>query len=171
MPHQFGLPGFAPSPSPPHHARIGGAVVPQSASAAVFRPQIEDKRLTRDAMERYMRERNDMVIVILHAKVKFEKGKVVSRGGRWCKPCWFSGRAKILRQRETFLLSAAVYISVRQWVATSSGGNAAERWIGTGRPAVCVHWDREFGSGHATVRLKQWETVLCRQNVIHFRFG
>lgn len=73
MPHQFGLPGFAPpSPSPPsHHARIGGAVVPQSGSAAVFRPQIEDKRLTRDAMERYMRERNDMVIVILHAKVKF----------------------------------------------------------------------------------------------------
>lgn len=72
MPHQFGLPGFAapPSPSPPsHHARIGNAVVPQSGSAAVFRPQIEDKRLTRDAMERYMRERNDMVIVILHAKV------------------------------------------------------------------------------------------------------
>lgn len=73
MPHQFGLPGFGPappSPSPPsHHARIGNAVVPQGASAAVFRPQIEDKRLTRDAMERYMRERNDMVIVILHAKV------------------------------------------------------------------------------------------------------
>ncbi len=73
MPHQFGLPGYAaaPSPSPPsHHAgRIGNAVVPQSTVAAVFRPQIEDKRLTRDAMERYMRERNDMVIVILHAKV------------------------------------------------------------------------------------------------------
>lgn len=73
MPHQFGLPGFAASsPSPPsHHARIGGAVVPQSGPPAVFRPQIEDKRLTRDAMERYMRERNDMVIVILHAKVKY----------------------------------------------------------------------------------------------------
>lgn len=72
MPHQYGLPGFTapPSPSPPsHHGRIGGAVVPQSGSAAVFRPQIEDRRLTRDAMERYMRERNDLTIIILHAKV------------------------------------------------------------------------------------------------------
>lgn len=34
-----------------------------------FRTHIEDKKLTKDAMERYMRERNDMVIVILHAKV------------------------------------------------------------------------------------------------------
>lgn len=34
-----------------------------------YRPQMEDKRLTRDAMARYMNDRNDMVIVILHAKV------------------------------------------------------------------------------------------------------
>lgn len=40
-----------------------GALVP-------YRPQHEDKRLTREAMGRYMRERNDMVIVILHAKVR-----------------------------------------------------------------------------------------------------
>lgn len=38
----------------------------------VFRPHIEDKKLTKEAMERYMRERNDMVIVILHAKVSWE---------------------------------------------------------------------------------------------------
>lgn len=85
MPHQYGLPGFEQNPpSPPsQHAALlprfgGGAVVPGSTdgsmitsttTAAVYRPQIEDKRLTRDAMERYMRERNDMVIVILHAKV------------------------------------------------------------------------------------------------------
>lgn len=35
-----------------------------------YRPQHEDKRLTREAMGRYMRDRNDMVIVILHAKVR-----------------------------------------------------------------------------------------------------
>ncbi|XP_039952265.1 suppressor of hairless protein [Bactrocera tryoni] len=40
-----------------------------NAVGVPYRPHIEDKKLTRDAMERYMRERNDMVIVILHAKV------------------------------------------------------------------------------------------------------
>lgn len=37
-----------------------------------YRPQMEDKRLTREAMARYMNDRNDMVIVILHAKVRIE---------------------------------------------------------------------------------------------------
>lgn len=84
MPHQYGLPGFAQSPpSPPsqHGALLprigGGAVVPGSTgtgsmtntnSNSMFRLQ-EDTRLTREAMERYMRDRNDKVIVILHAKV------------------------------------------------------------------------------------------------------
>lgn len=83
MPHQYGLPGFAQSPpSPPsqHGALLprigGGAVVPGStgsgsmtntSSTSMFR--LEDTRLTREAMERYMRDRNDKVIVILHAKV------------------------------------------------------------------------------------------------------
>uniref|UniRef100_A0A0K8V2A6 Protein suppressor of hairless n=1 Tax=Bactrocera latifrons TaxID=174628 RepID=A0A0K8V2A6_BACLA len=40
-----------------------------NAVGVPYRPHIEDKKLTRDAMERYMRERNDMVIVILHAKL------------------------------------------------------------------------------------------------------
>lgn len=85
MPHQYGLPGFAQSPpSPPsqHGALLprigGGAVVPgttggsmtnNSNSNTMYGTQIQDTRLTRDAMERYMRERNDMVIVVLHAKV------------------------------------------------------------------------------------------------------
>ncbi|XP_055902946.1 suppressor of hairless protein [Eupeodes corollae] len=71
-------------PSPPQHhmglmpaARMagggnGGAGLLPSGSVvpnSIYRPHIEDKKLTRDAMERYMRERNDMVIVILHAKV------------------------------------------------------------------------------------------------------
>lgn len=83
MPHQYGLPGFAQSPpSPPsqHGALLprigGGAVVPGSTGGSMtsnnsnimYRPH-EDQRLNRDAMERYMRDRNDMVIVILHAKV------------------------------------------------------------------------------------------------------
>lgn len=84
MPHQYGLPGFAqtpPSPPSQHGALLprigGGAVVPGSTGGSmttttattVYRPQIEDQKLTKDAMERYMRDRNDMVIVILHAKV------------------------------------------------------------------------------------------------------
>lgn len=43
--------------------------MPTALVPTVFRTHIEDKKLTKDAMERYMRERNDMVIVILHAKV------------------------------------------------------------------------------------------------------
>lgn len=39
----------------------------QAATSTLFR--IEDKRLTREAMEKYLRNRNDMIIVILHAKV------------------------------------------------------------------------------------------------------
>ncbi|XP_055389391.1 recombining binding protein suppressor of hairless isoform X2 [Condylostylus longicornis] len=85
-----------PSPSTPHHhhhhqhmsattiiPRLNsGSLIPtslasnsgnggcgSSGSNQLYRPHIEDKRLTRDAMDRYMRERNDMVIVILHAKV------------------------------------------------------------------------------------------------------
>lgn len=84
MPHQYGLPGFAQSPpSPPsqHGALLprigGGAVVPGSTgsgsmtnsnSNSMYRFQ-EDTRLTREAMERYLRDRNDKVLVILHAKV------------------------------------------------------------------------------------------------------
>lgn len=49
------------------------SLVPSSngsgSSGLAYRPQHEDKRLTRDAMARYMNDRNDMVIVILHAKV------------------------------------------------------------------------------------------------------
>ena len=87
MPHQYGLPGYAqtpPSPPSQHGALLprigGGAVIPGSTggslttntqSTNIYRPHIEDKRLTRDAMERYLRDRNDMVIVILHAKVSY----------------------------------------------------------------------------------------------------
>ena len=35
--------------------------------STVFRPK--DQRLTRDGMKKYLRERGDMVIVMLHAKV------------------------------------------------------------------------------------------------------
>lgn len=86
MPHQYGLSGYAQSPpSPPsqHGAIIprigaGGAVVPAGTGSAhgtnttQMLRQIEDRRLTRDAMERYLSERSDMVLVILHAKVRFK---------------------------------------------------------------------------------------------------
>jgi hypothetical protein len=62
--------------------RLSGAVIPvqsggggvvglQSAQQSTphYRGQVEDKKLTREAMERYLRDRNDMIIVILHAKV------------------------------------------------------------------------------------------------------
>jgi recombining binding protein (suppressor of hairless) len=51
MPHQYGLPGIA-------HAR-----------RHVLALLGDDRRLTREAMGRYLRDRSDMVIVILHAKV------------------------------------------------------------------------------------------------------
>lgn len=89
MPHQYGLPGYTHSPpsSPSQHIgtllpRISGSssvVISGStgstsgsmiAAVSVFRQQTEDKRLTREAMEKYLRDRSDMVIVILHAKVK-----------------------------------------------------------------------------------------------------
>lgn len=38
-----------------------------AATSSIFRN--DDKRLTREAMEKYLRNRNDMIIVILHAKV------------------------------------------------------------------------------------------------------
>lgn len=85
MPHQYGLAGYAQSPpSPPSHGALiprmgGGAVVPagtggsahapNSGSAVTMFRSLEEKRLTREAMERYLRDRNDMIIYILHAKV------------------------------------------------------------------------------------------------------
>lgn len=97
MPHQYGLPGFAQSPpSPPSQngallPRIGGgAVVPgttggsmtNSNSNTIYGEQIQDTRLTRDAMERYMRERNDMVIVVLHAKVRKHFNSLTNKNAR-----------------------------------------------------------------------------------------
>ncbi|XP_050306644.1 suppressor of hairless protein [Anthonomus grandis grandis] len=70
MPHQYGLPGIAHAQSPPTPPPQHGAMYPRFAGAVVpggYRG--EDQRLTREAMEKYLRERSDMVIVILHAKV------------------------------------------------------------------------------------------------------
>jgi hypothetical protein len=39
-----------------------------SSTSSLFRTG-DEKRLTREAMERYLRDRNDMIIVVLHAKV------------------------------------------------------------------------------------------------------
>ena len=38
------------------------------STSSLFRTG-DEKRLTREAMERYLRDRNDMIIVVLHAKV------------------------------------------------------------------------------------------------------
>lgn len=38
------------------------------STSSLFRNS-DEKRLTREAMERYLRDRNDMIIVVLHAKV------------------------------------------------------------------------------------------------------
>lgn len=142
MPHQYGLPGFAqtpPSPPSQHGALLprigGGAVVPGStggsmttttttATTNVYRPQIEDKKLTKDAMERYMRERNDMVIVILHAKVSMvcpspHRLRLAFSNFLLTHKIRTTGCPKVLRQRETFLLSATVHLSVRQRLAPS----------------------------------------------------
>ena len=46
----------------------GESILPCSSSASLFRPT-KDQRLTQDAMRKYLRDRGDMVIVMLHAKV------------------------------------------------------------------------------------------------------
>lgn len=55
----------------PSAANVASSALQTTSQAAqttsLFR--IEDKRLTREAMEKYLRNRNDMIIVILHAKV------------------------------------------------------------------------------------------------------
>lgn len=96
MSYQFGMSSYVQSPpSPPQSQNalipllggggVGGALqsnnnnnnilVPSNngGGGGPYRPQHEDKRLTRDAMAQYMTDRNDMVIVILHAKVRREK--------------------------------------------------------------------------------------------------
>lgn len=71
--------------SPSHHMSHGimsrmnytnnqspsGGGGPPTGPPSLYSPRtFEEKSLTREAMEKYMRERNDMVIVILHAKVR-----------------------------------------------------------------------------------------------------
>ncbi|XP_038109675.1 suppressor of hairless protein [Culex quinquefasciatus] len=93
MPHQYGIPGYGQTPpSPPTHPH-GGALIPRLSAAVsasqqqqqqqqspsamlgpnsvtpIYRGPIEERRLTREAMEKYLRDRNNMIIVILHAKV------------------------------------------------------------------------------------------------------
>lgn len=92
MPHQYGIQGYGQTPpSPPTHH--GGALIPRLSAAVtasqqqqppqsaigsslvgpntpIYRGPIEERRLTREAMEKYLRDRNNMVIVILHAKAR-----------------------------------------------------------------------------------------------------
>ena len=63
MPHQYGLPGMAHGmQTPPSPSNLY-----ERFPTMMYRH--EEQRLTREAMERYLRERSDMMIVILHAKV------------------------------------------------------------------------------------------------------
>lgn len=79
-------------------ARIGGVPTASNAIATMnsntmFRLP-EDLRLTREAMERYLRDRNDKIIVILHAKVQYTvaHGKFIARqiGNRHHHPKWLA---------------------------------------------------------------------------------
>lgn len=76
--------GFNPNPSSPpgpqnvlapRSGQTSSVMMPNqsilaSSSQTTSLPvsRLEDKRLTREAMEKYLRDRNDMIIVILHAK-------------------------------------------------------------------------------------------------------
>lgn len=88
MPHQFsnGMQGYnshnqlSPTPQvglvpasrggPPGPPLHTGEYAPLMQPSAIV-TRNEEKRLTREAMERYLKDRNDMVLVILHAKVSF----------------------------------------------------------------------------------------------------
>ncbi|XP_015184807.1 PREDICTED: suppressor of hairless protein [Polistes dominula] len=69
MPHQFGLPTMAHGMQSPPSPTSVMSVYPRYGSAGLYRSDQQEQRLTREAMERYLRDRSDMVIVILHAKV------------------------------------------------------------------------------------------------------
>lgn len=87
MPHQFsnGMQGYNNSHNQLSPTPQVGSLVPANRGGGPggltpgdFGPlmpstgpssRIEEKRLTREAMERYLKDRNDMVLVILHAKV------------------------------------------------------------------------------------------------------
>lgn len=86
MPHPYGMHGFNPNPSSPpgpqnvlavrSSGQSSGVMMPNqsllassSQSSSLSLSRLEEKRLTREAMEKYLRDRNDMIIVILHAKV------------------------------------------------------------------------------------------------------
>lgn len=157
MPMPYGLPGFAQTPPSPPLPRIGGgAVVPGSTggsmttttAATVYRPQIEDQKLTKDAMERYMRERNDMVIVILHAKVVLNRHKnlyiVKIKPNLLC-----IGSPKIVWQREAFLLPSTMHLPVWKRLATPSRGHVTQGRKRARLAIVCFHWNRKLRSGYA----------------------
>lgn len=65
---QVGLvPGRAGPPAILHTGEYAPLLQPSAISS-----RNDEKRLTKEAMERYLKDRNDMVLVILHAKVSFE---------------------------------------------------------------------------------------------------
>ncbi|XP_033228162.1 suppressor of hairless protein-like [Belonocnema kinseyi] len=68
MAYQFGLPTMAHGmQSAPSQTAVMPAF-PRFGSGT-HRPEYQDQRLTREAMERYLRDQSDLVIVVLHAKV------------------------------------------------------------------------------------------------------
>lgn len=87
MPHPYGMHGFNPNPSSPpgpqnvlatRSGQTSSVMMPNqsilassSQTSALPVSRLEDKRLTREAMEKYLRDRNDMIIVILHAKASY----------------------------------------------------------------------------------------------------
>lgn len=79
--------------------------------------------------------------------------------------------AKVVRQREAVLLSAAVHLPVRRRMEAAAGTAAQGRRVRGQFADERIHWHRQCRPGATAARLEQRETVLRGQDAVHIGLG